>query len=64
MARVNDFKDLEPQYIEELAFMGIKSIDDLLKLISSEEGILYMEKNTHIDHHLLQTWVQRFSGKK
>jgi len=64
MARVNGFRDLEPQYIEELAFMGIKSIDDLLELISSQDGILYVEKNTHIDHHLLQSWAHRFSGRK
>ncbi|MDZ7836581.1 MAG: hypothetical protein U5N58_00845 [Actinomycetota bacterium] len=63
MARVTGFDDLEPQYIEELAFMGIESIDDLLKLISSEEGILYVEKNTHIDHHLLQSWPRDSAGK-
>lgn len=64
MGKVTSINDLGPQYVEELAFMGIKSTRDLLKWISTSKGIESLEKNTHIDHHLLQSWAQQLSGKK
>lgn len=58
MAKIHQLKDLVPQYAEELAFLGIHSIDDFLRWVS-QKGVLEMEKQTHIDHHRIQNWVRQ-----